>query len=148
MLRVLFICEHNSARSQMAEAYLQNLGGALFEVESCGIEAGIINPLVIEVMEEKGYDLRGKTTRTALNLLQQGRSYDIIVTVCSRKASEQCPIFPGKALRLNWPFDDPAKIEGDRETKLESIRGIRDRIEEKVREFIEEYKAKGLKMFL
>lgn len=148
MLRVLFVCEHNSARSQMAEAYLENLGGAAFEVESCGIEAGIINPLVIEVMEEKGYDLRGKTTQTALNLFKQGKSYDIIVTVCSREASEQCPIFPGKALRMNWPFDDPSKIEGDRDTKLESIRRIRDRIEEKIQEFIEEYKDKGLKMFL
>jgi len=148
MLRVLFICEHNSARSQMAEAYLQNLGGDVFEVESCGIEAGSINPMVIEVMEEKGYDLRGKTTRTALNLVQQGKSYDIIVTVCSRKASEQCPIFPGKALRMNWPFEDPAKAEGDRETKLESIREIRDRIEEKVREIIAESQEKGLEMFL
>jgi len=148
MLRVLFICEHNSARSQMAEAYLQNLGGDVFEVESCGIEAGSINPMVIEVMEEKGYDLRGKTTRTALNLVQQGKSYDIIVTVCSRKASEQCPIFPGKALRMNWPFEDPAKAEGDRETKLESIREIRDRIEEKVREIIAKSQEKGLEMFL
>lgn len=148
MLKVLFVCEHNSARSQMAEAYLKNLGGAVFEVESCGIEAGIINPLVVEVLLEKGYSLQGKTTQTALNLFKQGKRYDIIVTVCSREASEQCPIFPGKALRMNWPFDDPSKIEGDKNTQLEKIRKISDQIEAKIKEFILEYNEEGLKMFL
>lgn len=146
--RVLFVCEHNSARSQMAEAFLKNLGRDAFEVESGGIEAGIINPLVIEVMHEKGYDLRKKTTQTTFDLLKQGKSYDIVITVCSRKVSEQCPIFPGRALRMNWPFDDPSKIEGDKDTKLKMIRIIRDQIEEKIKDFIQKYNEKGLKMFL
>jgi len=148
MLRVLFVCEHNSARSQMAEVFLKNLGGNAFEVESGGIEAGIINPLVIEVMQERGYDLQEKTTQTTLNLLKQDKSYDIIITVCSKKASEQCPIFPGRALRMNWPFDDPSKIEGDKDAKLIAIRRIRDQIEGKIKEFIQEYNEKGLKIFL
>ena len=148
MLRVLFVCEHNSARSQMAEAFLKKIGGDVFEVESGGIEAGIINPLIIEVMQEKGYNLQEKTTQTTLNLLKQGKRYDIIITVCSREASEQCPIFPGRALRMNWPFDDPSKVAGDKNTKLETIRKIRDKIEEKIKAFVHEYNEKGLKMFL
>ena len=148
MLRVLFVCEHNSARSQMAEAFLKKIGGDVFEVESGGIEARIINPLIIEVMQEKGYNLQEKTTQTTLNLLKQGKRYDIIITVCSREASEQCPIFPGRALRMNWPFDDPSKVAGDKNTKLETIRKIRDKIEEKIKAFVHEYNEKGLKMFL
>lgn len=148
MLRVLFVCEHNSARSQMAEAFLKHFGGTFFEVESCGIEAGSINSLVIEVMQERGYDLQGNTTKKALDLLKQGKSYDIIITVCSREASEQCPIFPGRALRINWPFDDPSKFTGDKETKLEKVRIIRDQIEEKINNFIKEYNEKGLQIFL
>ena len=139
MLRVLFVCEHNSARSQMAEAFLKNLGGADFKVQSCGIEAGVINPLVVEVMQEKGYDLSQKTTRKALDLFKQGESFDIIITVCSRQASEQCPIFPGKALRMNWPFSDPAKVEGEKAAKLEAIRNIRDQIEARIQIFIQEF---------
>ena len=116
MLHVLFVCEHNSARSQMAEAFLKRIGGGDFSVESCGLEAGVLNPLVIEAMDEIGYDLNSNTTQAALDLFKQGRSYDVMITVCSQKASELCPLFPGRALRLNWPFDDPSRLEGDRET--------------------------------
>lgn len=140
MLYVLFVCEHNSARSQMAEVYLQRLGGNDFSVESCGLEAGILNPLVVEVMAEEGYDLSGKTTQAALDLIQKGRSYDVVITVCSQKASEQCPLFPGRSRRLNWPFDDPSRVKGDRETQLEQIRVIRDRIRKQVEEFIHAYR--------
>jgi len=148
MLHVLFVCEHNSARSQMAEAFLQRLGGDDFAVESCGLEAGTLNPLVVEVMDEIGYDLRANTTRAALDLFKQGRSYDVVITVCSPKASELCPLFPGRALRLNWPFADPSRLEGDRETKLNGIREIRDQIKRQVEGFIGEYNEQGLKMFL
>jgi arsenate reductase (thioredoxin) len=141
MLRILFVCEHNSARSQMAEAFLKRLGGDDFAVKSCGIEAGVINPLVVEAMLEKGYDLSQNTTQTAFNLFKQGESFDIVITVCSRKASEQCPIFPGKALRMNWPFADPSIIEGDKTAKLEAIRNIRDQIEERIKIFIQEYRG-------
>lgn len=148
MLHVLFVCEHNSARSQMAEAFLKRIGGDAFTVESCGLEAGTLNPLVVEVMGEIGYDLSGNTTQAALDLFKQGRSYDVVITVCSQKASELCPLFPGRALRLNWPFDDPSRLEGDRETRLAGIRTIREQIKGQVEAFISEYHHKGLKMFL
>ncbi|MGD9947844.1 MAG: arsenate reductase ArsC [Desulfobulbus sp.] len=148
MLNVLFVCEHNSARSQMAEAFLKRFGGDDFSVESCGLEAGVLNPLVIEVMDEIGYDLKNNTTQAALDLFKQGRSYDVVITVCSQKASELCPLFPGRALRLNWPFADPSRLEGDRETNLVEIREIRDQIKVQVEAFIAEYRHKGLKMFL
>ena len=148
MLHVLFVCEHNSARSQMAEAFLKRIGGDAFTVESCGLEAGTLNPLVVEVMGEIGYDLSSNTTQAALDLFKQGRSYDVVITVCSQKASELCPLFPGRALRLNWPFADPSRLEGDRETKLEGIRTIREQIKGQVEAFISEYQEKGLKMFL
>lgn len=148
MLHVLFVCEHNSARSQMAEAFLKQLGGETFAVESCGLEAGTINPLVVDVMGELGYDLQGKTTQEAFDLLKKGRRYDVVITVCSQEASEGCPLFPGRALRLNWPFADPSRVEGDREARLAAIREIRDQIKKQVHAFIAEYQEKGLKMFL
>lgn len=148
MLNVLFVCEHNSARSQMAEAFLKRLGGDDFSVESCGLEAGVLNPLVVEVMGEIGYDLGSNTTQAALDLFKQGRRYDVVITVCSQKASELCPLFPGRSLRLNWPFADPSRLEGDPETKQAEIRKIRDQIRTQVEAFIAEYRHKGLKMFL
>ncbi len=148
MLHVLFVCEHNSARSPMAEAFLKDLGSEAFTAESCGLVAGTLNPLVVEVMAEIGYDLHGKTTQAALDLFRQGRSYDVVITVCSQKASEGCPLFPGRALRYNWPFTDPSCIGGDRETQLAAIRKIRDQIKLQIEAFIAEYNQKGLKMFL
>lgn len=148
MLNVLFICEHNSARSQMAEAFLKRLGAHDFAVESCGLEAGTLNPLVVDVMAEIGYDLQGKTTQMALDLFKQGRSYDVVITVCSQKASEACPLFPGRVLRRSWPFADPSRVEGDREVQLKAVREIRDQIKRQVEDFIAEYKAKGFKIFL
>jgi arsenate reductase (thioredoxin) len=117
-------------------------------VESCGLEAGTINPLVVEVMGELGYDLQGKSTQEAFDLLKKGRQYDVVITVCSQEASEGCPLFPGRALRLNWPFADPSRVEGDREARLAAIRKIRDQIKKQIEAFIAEYHEKGLKMFL
>ena len=99
-------------------------------------------------MGEIGYDLSSNTTQAALDLFKQGRSYDVVITVCSQKASELCPLFPGRALRLNWLFDDPSRLEGDREAKLAAIRTIREQIKGQVEAFISEYHHKGLKMFL
>lgn len=144
MLHVLFVCEHNSARSQMAEAYLQRLGGDEVTAESCGLEAGTLNSLVVAAMAEEGFDLSGKTTQAALELIKKGRRYDVVITVCSQKASEQCPYFPGRALRLNWPFDDPSRLEGSREEKLARIREIREQIKAKIAQFLAEYRQKGL----
>lgn len=148
MLHVLFVCEHNSARSQMAEAYLLRLGGDVVVVESCGLEAGIINPLVVEAMAEEGFDLSAKTTQRAIELIQKGSRYDVVITVCSQKASEQCPLFPGRALRLNWPFDDPSRLEGSHEEKMVRVRKIREQIKVQVMAFFEEYRKKGASLLL
>ena len=148
MLHVLFVCEHNSARSQMAEAYLQRLGGDAVVVESCGLEAGTLNPLVVEAMAEEGFDLSAKTTQRAIELIKKGRRYDVVITVCSQKASELCPLFPGRALRLNWPFDDPSRLEGSKEEKLARVREIREQIKTQVTDFLGEYRAKGVSMLL
>lgn len=148
MIRVLFVCEHNSARSQMAGAYLRHLGGNDFQVESAGLEAGNINPNVIEVLAEEGIDISGHTTNSVMDFFRQGRQYDMVITVCSPEVDEKCPLFPGRTLRFNWPFPDPSALKGDKEEVLAKVREIRDQIKIQVGLFLEEYREKGLKLFL
>lgn len=95
MPKVLFVCTHNSARSQMAEAYLKKFGGNRFEVESAGIEPGKLNPYVVRALAEEGIDIAGKQTQSAFDLLRKGRYYNFVIAVCSKEAAERCPIFPG-----------------------------------------------------
>ena len=137
MERVLFICVHNSARSQMAEAYLRRYGEKRFVVESAGLEPGTINPLVVEVMKEEGIDLSGRQTNSVHDFHEQGRRYDYVITVCSKDAAERCPIFPGEGRRLHWPFEDPSRAEGTKEQKLLQVRWIRDQIRRRVLSFLE-----------
>ena len=137
MEKVLFICVHNSARSQMAEAYLRKYGGKRFAVESAGLEPGTINPLVVEVMKEEGIELSDKSTNSVYDFYREGKSYDYVITVCSKDAAERCPIFPGGGQRLHWPFDDPSKAKGSHEEKLVEVRRIRDEIREKILVFLE-----------
>ncbi len=137
MEKVLFVCVHNSARSKMAEAYLQKYGENRFVVESAGLEPGKINPLVVEVMQEEGIDLSGRQTNSVYEFYNEGRSYEYVVTVCSKDAAERCPIFPGGGKRLHWPFDDPSKSTGTHEEKLAEVRRIRDEIRLKVQSFLE-----------
>src|SRR4030042_2112208 len=94
-IRVLFVCTHNSARSQMAETFLNALGGGRFEAESAGLEPRDINPLVIEVMKEVGFDLSNKRPNSVLDFFKQGRLYHHVIFVCDKRTEEQCPIFPG-----------------------------------------------------
>lgn len=135
--KVLFICVHNSARSQMAEAYLRKYGEKRFIVESAGLEPGAINPLVMEVMIEEGIDLSDKQTNSVYDFYREGRSYDYVITVCSNDAAERCPVFPGGGRRLHWPFDDPSRVEGSREEKLGEVRRIRDDIRRQVLLFLQ-----------
>ncbi len=134
---VLFVCVHNSSRSQMAEAYLRKYGEKRFIVESAGLEPGAINPLVMEVMIEEGIDLSDKQTNSVYDFYREGRSYDYVITVCSKDAAERCPVFPGGGRRLHWPFDDPAKVTGPREEKLGEVRRIRDEIRRQVLSFLQ-----------
>ena len=134
--RVLFVCIHNSARSQMAEALLRKLAGDRFEVESAGIEPGKLNPVVVEVLKESGIDISGKKTQAVMDLLKQSKLYSYVITVCDETSAERCPIFPGVAKRLHWGFADPSKFEGAWEQKLVQTRAVRDQIEEKIKEWL------------
>ena len=136
--RVLFVRIHNSARSQMAEAFLNQLGGDRFEAESAGLAPGKINPLVVEVMRECGVDLSQKGTRDVFEVYKQGQIFDYVVTVCDETAGERCPVFPGMAARFHWNFEDPSSFSGSHEAKLAKTRIVRDRIRARIALFINE----------
>ena len=134
--RVLFVCVHNSARSQMAEAFLKKYGGDRFEVESAGLEPGKLNPVVVEVMKEVGIDISQNKTKSVFDFYKQGRQYDYVVTVCDESQSGTCPVFPGKGERLHWGFVDPSGFTGSSDEKLMKTRGVRDQIETKVKDWL------------
>ncbi len=134
MTKVLFLCVHNSARSQMAEAYLRRFGSGRFEAESAGLEPGKLNPYVVRALAEDGIDIAGKKTQSVFDLHRAGRRYDVVITVCSPEAAERCPVFPGAAIKLHWPFPDPATFTGTDDEIMARVRAVRDGIKEKVRE--------------
>lgn len=136
MSRVLFICVHNSGRSQMAEAFLNELGKGRHQAESAGFEPTSINPDVVAVMAEKGIDLSGKGTSSVFDFFREGRLYTGVITVCDEGDEAQCPVFPGVAYREHWPFPDPERLKGSREEVLSQLRDVRDAIEARVAEFI------------
>ncbi len=134
--KVLFLCIHNSARSQMAEAYLKEFGGNRFEVESAGLEVGILNPLAVEVMQQDGIDISGNKTKDVFDFFKQGKIYEYVITVCDPEAAEKCPIFPGMVKMIHWLFDDPSKFTGTHSEKIEQTLKVRDQIKQAVRDFI------------
>lgn len=142
MTKVLFLCVHNSARSQMAEAFLKKYAGDNFDVESAGLEPGKLNLFVVRAMAELGIDISKNPTKDVFDLFKAGRVYQVIVTVCSKEAAERCPIFPGRAERLYWPFPDPATFKGTDEEIMARVREVRDQIELSVREFVESKTSK------
>lgn len=148
MMTLLFICEHNSARSQMAEAYLNHFGGDELRAESAGLEPGRLNPYVIEVLAEDGLDISAKVPQSVFALFTQGRRYDAVITVCSPEVGGKCPIFPGRVRRWSWPFPDPSALRGDRERILAETRVIRDTIKDKIRWFVNQYEDKGIRLFV
>ena len=136
--KVLFVCIHNSARSQMAEAFLNLLAGDRFEAESAGLEPGSLNPLAVEAMREIGIDISGNKTKSIFDFIKQGRLFHYVVTVCDDTSGSRCPIFPGHAKRLHWNFPDPSALEGTHGEKLEKTREIRDQIRAKTEAWIKE----------
>jgi len=134
--RVLFVCVYNSARSQMAEAFLKQLAGDRFDVESAGLEPGKLNPTVVEVMKEVGIDISRNETKSAFDFYKQGKQYDYVVTVCDESQSGACPVFPGKGTRLHWGFDDPSGFIGSQEEKLAKTRDVRNQIEAKINDWL------------
>ena len=133
--RVLFVCIHNSARSQMAEAFLNRLCGDEFEAHSAGLEPGRLNPIVVEAMAELGYDIAGNRTKDVVEFLRAGAWFQYVITVCDETSAERCPIFPGISRRLHWPFPDPSALSSSSADKLARTREIRDLIRTKVTEF-------------
>lgn len=135
-IHVLFLCVHNSARSQMAEAYLKEFGGDVFAVESAGLEPGLLNPLAVKVMQEDGIDISHNKTKDVFELHKKGHDFQYVVTVCDAKNSQRCPVFPGMHKKLSWDFEDPSSLPGTGEEKLARTRLIRDQIKQAVIDFI------------
>ena len=126
---MLFLCTHNSARSQMAEGLLRHLAGDRFEVTSAGTEATHVRPLAVRAMDEVGIDISGQESKTLDRYV--GEPSDYVITVCE-EANEACPFFPGAAERLHWSLPDPAAAEGTEEERLEVFRSVRDRLKDHI----------------
>jgi arsenate reductase (thioredoxin) len=124
-MRVLILCTHNSARSQMAEGLLRTLSGGAVEVASAGTEARGVHPLAIAAMAEAGIDISQAQSKTLDRFLQQ--PWDYVITVCDQ-ANESCPLFPGVAHRLHWSFPDPSLAPGTEAQRLDAFRQVRDAI--------------------
>jgi len=134
--KILFVCIHNSARSQMAEAFLNKFAGDRFEAYSAGIEPGKLNPLAVLAMQEIGIDISGNKTKTARQLLEQKEAFDHVITVCDEGHARKCPVFPGEGKRLHMGFPDPAAFEGSYAQKLEQMRAVRDAIKAQIQDWI------------
>ena len=126
--RVLFICRHNSARSQMAEAWCNHLCGDFLEAESAGLEPGQVNPLVVRAMQEVGIDISHKGTQAVFDVVRSDKLFSYVISVCDQSTAERCPIFAGITQRLDWSFPDPANLSGTDEEKMVEVRKIRNAI--------------------
>ena len=136
MIKVLFLCVHNSARSQIAEAYLKKFGGNKFEVESAGLEPGKLNPLAVEVLKEDGIDISNNPINDVFDFFKQGKIFQYVITVCDAGSSARCPIFPGITEKVAWDFPDPSAFTGAHEEKLTKTREVRDQIKDAVLNFV------------
>ncbi len=139
--RVLFVCTHNAARSQMAQAFLNEIGERHFEAESAGLEPTEINRVVVEAMAEAGIDISNAKSKSVFELFKGGEEYSYVITVCD-EADERCPIFPGPGRRISWTFADPGKFQGSHEEQLAMTRKVRDEIKAGVRDFVREFESK------
>jgi arsenate reductase (thioredoxin) len=139
--KVLFVCVHNAARSQIAEAFMNHLCGDAYEGESAGFKPGVLNPLAVEAMKEVGIDISGNETKNVFDFFKQGKLYGFVITVCDESSAEVCPIFPGITAKLHWSFDDPSRFTGSHEERLEKMRKVRDQIRDRVRTFCAEHPA-------
>ncbi|MDD2524309.1 MAG: arsenate reductase ArsC [Endomicrobiaceae bacterium] len=137
-IKVIFICVHNSARSQMAEAFLKKYGGEKFEVTSAGLEPGMLNPVVVDVMKEIGIDISNNKTKSVFDFYKNGNFFNYVITVCDESQSERCPIFPGVVKQIHWGFTDPSSFEGTFEEKKVKTREVRDEIDTKIKQWLKE----------
>ena len=136
--RVLFVCIHNSARSQMAEAFLKQICPDHFEEHSAGLEPGKLNPIVVEAMQEIGIDISSNQTKGVFDYIKKGTMFAHVITVCDEASAERCPIFVGITKRLHWSFPDPSSATGTHEEKLVKTRAVRDEIKAKIEQWCAE----------
>ncbi|WP_303850785.1 arsenate reductase ArsC [Seleniivibrio woodruffii] len=132
MKRVLFVCVHNSARSQIAESFLNRLSG--FSAESAGLEPGSLNPFVVRAMSELGFDISANRTKSVKEFA--GQDFDYVVAVCDKEAADRCPVVPLNGEKLHWEFPDPSSFQGTDEEKLAFARRVRDSILQKIQEWV------------
>ena len=130
--KVLFLCVHNSARSQMAEAFLNHLCGEHFAAQSAGLEPGQLNPIVIEAMRDIGLDISANKTKAVADFIKSGERFHFVITVCDEASAERCPVFPGSVQRLHWGFADPSSFRGTHEQRLAKTRVVRDALKGKI----------------
>jgi len=137
--KVLFVCVHNSARSQMGEAYMNKLAEGRYIAESAGLESGELNPYVVKAMQEDGIDISGSSTNEVLKYYQEGRIYHYVIRVCDVQAAERCPVFPDILESFHWDVRDPSSFKGTDEEILENTRQIRNDIKERVTDWLKEH---------
>jgi arsenate reductase len=133
--KVLFTCTHNRGRSQMAEAFFNEICGEQFEAHSAGLEPGELNPLVVQVMREIGIDISRKQTKAVFDMYKSGKSFAYVVTLCDQTIDERRPVFPGVTNCLDWSFPDPSVLWGTRQQQLARAREIRDAIKATVEQW-------------
>ena len=138
---VLFVCVHNSARSQIAEAWMNRLCSDRFEAQSAGLEPGKLNPLVVQVMKEVGIDISQNRTKSVFDFVKAGKLFAYVITVCDETSAERCPVFPGVTKRLHWSFPDPGSLTGTPEENLERVRSIRDTIRASVEQWCQQIRS-------
>lgn len=136
--RVLFVCNHNSGRSQIAEAYLKALGGEEFEVESAGLTPGRLNPNVVRALAEDGLDISANSTDSVFDFFKEGKLFSHVITVCDESRAEQCPIFPGVTHRFHWSFADPSSFTGTEEEIMARTRELREEIKQQIRNWLDD----------
>lgn len=138
-IKILFVCIHNSARSQMAEAIINHFYSERFIAESAGFEPGKLNPFAVEVMKDVGIDISGNETNEVFEFFKQGRFYSYVITVCDESNAERCPVFPGVTKRLHWSFPDPSSFKGSDNEKLLFTIDVRNKIKEKIDEWVKSF---------
>jgi arsenate reductase (thioredoxin) len=138
-IKVLFICVHNSARSQMAEELLKKYGAEKFDVESAGFVPTSINPFVVKVMKEEGIDLTDKKTQSVYDLVKSQKFFGYVITVCNRIKESDCPIFPGVLKKMQWDLENPEDFIGSEEEITEQVRDLKNQIKERIINFINDY---------
>jgi len=138
---VLFICAHNSARSQMAAALLNRICGEFFQAQSAGLEPGTLNPLAVEALQEIGIDISRARTQSVFDVFKSGQLFAYVITVCSESESKGCPVFAGVTTRLHWPFPDPSQFTGRHEERMAKTREVLEQIRARIENFCEEHCA-------